>query len=101
MIVMAWHGMAWHVCVCVCVLAPGLTPDWGGWDFPPPPPQQQQCGSIMYAAPAGGADVAYLKVGLIDDVDFVNRLGAPKMEIYCKHLWSWEKTFDGAKLIQS
>lgn len=55
----------------------------------------------MYAAPAGGADVAYLKVGLIDDVDFVNGLGAPKMEIYCKHLWSWEKTFDGAKLIQS
>lgn len=55
----------------------------------------------MYAAPSSAADVAYLKVGLIDDVEFVNGLGAPKMEIYCKRLWSWEKTFEGAKLIQS
>lgn len=55
----------------------------------------------MYATPGGDQDVAFLKVGLLDDVDFINGLGAPKMEIYCKYLWSWQKTFDNAKLIQS
>lgn len=51
----------------------------------------------MYAAPSNAPEIAFLKVGLLDDKEFVSGLGAPKMELYCKNLWAWEKTFEGAK----
>lgn len=55
----------------------------------------------MYAAPSKMPEIAFLKVGLLDDKDYVNGLGAPKMEVYCKNLWTWEQNFEGAKLEQS
>lgn len=61
---------------------------------------ETQCGGIMFSEPEK-APVLFLKVGLIDDQDFLRGLSAPKMEIYCKYLLPWEKTFEGAKLEQS
>ncbi|KAK7720899.1 hypothetical protein SLS64_001192 [Diaporthe eres] len=46
-------------------------------------------------------DTYFLKAGLIDDNDFLNTLGTPKMEIYCKYLWNWERTFEGAQVTQN
>lgn len=55
----------------------------------------------MFAVSGKAPDTYFLKVGLIDDNDFLNTLGAPKMEIYCKYLWNWEKTFEGAQVTQN
>lgn len=52
----------------------------------------------MFAVSEKAPDTYFLKVGLIDDNDFLNTLGTPKMEIYCKYLWNWEKTFEGAQV---
>lgn len=55
----------------------------------------------MFAAPEKGPEILFLKIGLIDDQDFLRGLSAPKTEIYCKYLLPWETTFEGAKLEQS
>lgn len=61
----------------------------------------RKCGNTMFAVSGKAPDTYFLKVGLIDDDDFLNTLGAPKMEIYCKYLWNWEKTFEGAQVTQN
>lgn len=55
----------------------------------------------MFAVSAKAPEIYFLKAGLIDDNDFMNALGPPKTEIYCKYLLDWEKTFDGAQLTQN
>lgn len=61
----------------------------------------QQCGSIMFAEPKKTPDIVFLKVGLLDDKAFLDGLGAPKMDIYCKNLWSWERPIEGAQVAQA
>ncbi|KAL1872372.1 hypothetical protein Daus18300_004342 [Diaporthe australafricana] len=63
--------------------------------------QCQNCGNTMFAVTGKDPSTLVLKIGLIDDTEFLNDLGAPKMEVYCKYLWKWEKTFEGAQLIQN
>lgn len=55
----------------------------------------------MLASPEKAPEIAFLKVGLVDDEDFLNGLGRPAKEIYCKRMWAWEKTFEGATVEQS
>lgn len=43
----------------------------------------------------------FLKAGLVDDKDFMDKVGAPAKHIYCKNLWAWEKTTPGAEVEQS
>ncbi|KAI7787500.1 hypothetical protein LA080_015721 [Diaporthe eres] len=63
--------------------------------------QCQNCGNTMFAVSGKDLDTYFLKAGLIDDNDFLNTLGTPKMEIYCKYLWNWERTFEGAQVTQN
>lgn len=55
----------------------------------------------MFAVSGKAPETYFLKAGLIDDTDFLNKLGTPKTEIYCKYLLNWEKTFEGAELTQN
>ncbi|KAG8168267.1 hypothetical protein KVR01_003956 [Diaporthe batatas] len=63
--------------------------------------QCKNCGNTMFAISANAPEMYFLKAGLIDDNDFLNALGPPKTEIYCKYLLDWEKTFDGAQVTQN
>lgn len=55
----------------------------------------------MFSKPEGAPEIAFLKIGLIDDREFLDSLGPPKTHFYCKYLLSWEKPFEGAKLVQN
>lgn len=54
----------------------------------------------MFSAPKSVPDLVFLKVGLLDDDAFVNSLGPPVLHSYCKNLWTWERTFEDADLLQ-
>ena len=41
--------------------------------------------------------VKIVKMGAIDDQEFLDGLGQPEAEIYCKNMWKWEKPIEGAK----
>lgn len=64
-------------------------------------PVRIQCGGILFSAPTIKPEVVFLKVGLIEDEDFMNSLGLPKMDVYCKRMWSWEKPIEGALAAQT
>lgn len=52
----------------------------------------------MYSEPKNAPEILFLKVGLLDDKEFLDGLGAPKADIYCKNMWKWEKPIEGAKV---
>lgn len=54
----------------------------------------------MFSAPKNLPDLIFLKIGLIDNDEFINSLGSPILHSYCKNLWTWEKTFKGAERLQ-
>lgn len=60
-----------------------------------------QCGSTLFAEPEVAPGLLFLKAGLVDDKDFMDKVGAPTKHIYCKNLWAWEKTTPGAEVEQS
>ncbi|CAN8100350.1 unnamed protein product [Discula destructiva] len=59
------------------------------------------CGGIMFSEPKNAPEVLFLKIGLLDDKEFLDGLGTPQMDIYCKNSWSWEKPIEGAKVAQA
>lgn len=54
----------------------------------------------MFSAPASIPDMLFLKIGLLDDDAFVDGLGPPVLHSYCRNLWTWERTFDGAERLR-
>lgn len=54
----------------------------------------------MYSAPEKMPEIVFLKIGLLDDKEFLDSLGTPKADIYCKNMWKWEKNFEGAQVAQ-
>lgn len=60
-----------------------------------------KCGNTIFVTSEALAGLFIVKLGLIDDEDFLNNLGPPKGEIYCKNNWAWEKPFEGAEQKQT
>lgn len=60
-----------------------------------------QCGSIMFSEPKASPEILFLKIGLLDDKGFLDSLGTPKLDVYCKNLWAWEKPIEGAAVQQA
>lgn len=64
-------------------------------------PSNSQCGSTLWSEPEAVPGLLFLKPGLIDDKDFMDKVGAPKKHVYCKNLWAWEQTTPGAEVAQA
>lgn len=61
----------------------------------------QQCSNVMWVRAEALEGLSIMKVGTIDDDDYMNNLGALKAEVYCKNMWKWEKPIDGAHVSQT
>lgn len=55
----------------------------------------------MFSEPKGSPEILFLKIGLLDDKEFLDSLGTPKLDIYCKNFWAWERPIEGAKVEQT
>ncbi|PNS19246.1 hypothetical protein CAC42_2423 [Sphaceloma murrayae] len=55
------------------------------------------CSTLLYVEAEGLAGVKIIKLGAIDDQEWVNKLDTPKQEIYCKNMYTWEKGWEGAE----
>ncbi|TKX25725.1 putative glutathione-dependent formaldehyde-activating enzyme-2 [Elsinoe australis] len=55
------------------------------------------CSVLLWAEGEALPGVKIVKIGSVDDLEWVEKLGAPKQEIYCKNMWGWEKGWEGAE----
>ncbi|GAB7345655.1 hypothetical protein MBLNU457_3945t1 [Dothideomycetes sp. NU457] len=55
------------------------------------------CSNLIYVESDAMPDVKLVKMGLIDDREFLEELGKPGMEIYCKNVCAWEEGWEGTE----
>lgn len=60
-----------------------------------------KCGSCLFSEPEVAPEIVFLKAGLIDDKEFMDKVGPPQKHIYCKNFWAWEKPSEGAETEQN
>lgn len=54
------------------------------------------CSACLWVEAEAREGVKIVKMGAIDDQEFLDGLGKPEMEIYCRNLWGWEEGIGGA-----
>ena len=55
------------------------------------------CGTLMYRVSSGTPDVAYMRVGTVDDFALHETTLKPSIEIFCKDRVGWLKPIEGSK----
>lgn len=56
-----------------------------------------QCSSLVFVEAEAMPGVKILKMGTVDDEDFLNKLGNMEAEIFCKDRIEWVKPIPGAE----
>lgn len=55
------------------------------------------CSSLVFVEAEAMAGVKIVKMGTVDDEDFLNKLGTAESEIFCKNRLAWVKPIPGAE----
>jgi len=55
------------------------------------------CSACLFVEPEAMPGVKIVKMGTVDDKDWLDQVGPPTKEIYCKNLWKWESGVSGAE----
>lgn len=55
------------------------------------------CSCLLFVEAEALQGMKIVKLGGIDDKDFVEGLGLPGKEIYCKNMCAWEQKVEGAE----
>jgi len=55
------------------------------------------CSNLIYVEADAMPDHKLVKMGLVDDKAFLEELGRPGSEIYCKNMCAWEQGWEGAQ----
>ncbi|KAF4551234.1 Hypothetical protein D9617_14g076910 [Elsinoe fawcettii] len=57
------------------------------------------CSTLLWVEAEALAGIKIVKMGGLDDKEYMDKLGMPESEIYCKNMWAWEKGWEGAKKV--
>ena len=59
------------------------------------------CSVLLFVEAEAAPGIKIVKMGTIDDKSFVDKLGYPPKEIYCKNMFLWEKGVPEAEQSQA
>ncbi|KAF2156958.1 hypothetical protein K461DRAFT_7905 [Myriangium duriaei CBS 260.36] len=58
------------------------------------------CSTLLFVEAEQLPDKMIVKLGTVDDKAYVESVGTPASEIYCKNMVGWEKPWEGAQTVQ-